>query len=164
MCESDRDVVGDALQHGRISAERGLDEVLDTVSRRLESRDPRAVAQIRVEREIELDGSRAGGDGVGHERALDPDRVVHEVLEPLVAAPLGTRHGRERVREDGGGRERHLEGNAVRHLGEERRLARRRGVHRPQTGHDLVDAELHVVVPVVAERTVLPVRTPETAS
>ena len=86
MCSADRDVVGDALEHGGIGGERAIDEGVHVVAGCLEPRDPRRVDQIGVQGEVELDVPGAGFDRVGHERAFDRDRCLDERVDAVVGA------------------------------------------------------------------------------
>ncbi len=156
MCRRGGDVVGDALQHREVRRDRRVEHAAHVVPGGLEPVDPRGIDQVRIQREIELDVSRARGDRVRHQRAFDLDRVRHERLERGVAARLGTDHRRQRMSEDRRGRERHLERIPAGGVDHERRLARARGVDGTQATDDLVDVQPHVLAAVVAERDRLP--------
>ena len=125
---------------------------LDVVPGRDEALDPRGIDQVRIQREIELDVSRACIDRVRHQRALDLDRVGDELLERGIATGLGADHRRQRMSEDRRSRERHLERVPLGDVGHERCLARARRVDRGQTTHDLVDVQPYVLAAVVVER------------
>src|SRR5215211_3860354 len=142
-------VVGDALEHRGIGGERGVDEIGDPMTVRLEALDPRRVDEVWVERKVELQSHIwYGREGFPDDLALDPDGLFRELLHGLI----GTCHSCEGVEEDGCRWKGHLERVSTRQVRHERRLPDRRRIDLLQRLDDLVDAKLDLLVPGVTKR------------
>ena len=79
-------LVGDALEHGGIGRDGGVDEICDGAASCLEARDPRRVDEIRIEREVKLNLCTSCSYCLHHQLALYLNRSIGELLHRLVGA------------------------------------------------------------------------------